>query len=83
MKRKPDGYIAWHPKEGFCIPTFVSPIAKKITSWKLLTDTDCGGYDFCDLSFPEYDEKEMIKRAKREGWKVRPVKLVFLDEEEK
>lgn len=83
MKQKPDGYIAWHPNEGFCIPTLVARFAKKASSWKLLIDPDCGGYDFCDLACPEYDEDKLIRRAKREGWKVRPIRIIFLDENAK
>lgn len=81
MTDKPDGFIAWHPKEGFHIPSFVYHGAGEFTSWLLLIDDEAGGHDFSDLAQPEYDEDIFIERAKREGWIVVPVKLLRLDNE--
>ncbi len=78
-----DGYVAWHPDKGIEPLTFVSENAGADAAFYLLIDEDCAGYDFSDASNPDCNETDQMERAKREGWQIRPVRLVFTDEGEK
>jgi hypothetical protein len=68
-KSKPDGWVAWHPKIGVSdiVLSLISPDDAK---WGFLNVTSCS---------PPSNWEE----AEAEGWRIRPVKLVFLDEVEK
>lgn len=77
---KPDGWCAWHPEHGWSIPSMVSYEAGSDSSWLLLIDPDAGGFDFSDLAQPEYNEDKFIERAKNEGWTVKPVKIIEVEE---
>lgn len=67
--KKPDGYVAWHPKDG---------IEPEI----------CHDAKYCEwnLGFQHYDSsresvEDSAERHIKDGWRIRPVKLVFLDED--
>lgn len=58
-EQKPDGWVAWHPKCGIAVESFVKTEDQMFRSWiEACTDV----------------------ALKEEGWRIRPVKIVFLDE---
>lgn len=68
---KPDGYVIWHAKEGALID---SVSYKKSRTIELATQ-------YC-IGYKDYDKgKDHARRVLRlRGWKIRPVKLTFLDD---
>lgn len=82
-KPKADGYVAWHPEHGADIYT-ASAISEEFPRSNLMNKI----FKLSDRDTP-YDEMidssywELWKKLQEDGWRIRPVKLVFLDEEEK
>lgn len=72
---KPDGYVAWHPTEMIDEVTLY-PLAGECRAMLL-------GYVYPSSHKSRSDAAKdpEWKRAYRQGWKIRPVKLQFLDEE--
>jgi hypothetical protein len=64
--QKPDGYIAWHPEHGHD------------------SATEDGGVFVAES--PEQlrlsDNSPFSKRLRKDGWRIRPCKIVFLDEDQ-
>lgn len=82
MEEKADGYVAWHPKHGCC-----SAYGDK----GIRTNRSDAWYQLCDLhgqlmtDSRETDKGRVVTRVfrdemKSKGWRIRPVKLVFLDD---
>lgn len=69
---KPDGWVAWHPVR--CRRHRV--VGSQWAAWN--RGIFCKSINLRDLT-----RKQSILKLKKEGWRIRPVKLVFLDEEPK
>lgn len=69
--KKPDGYVAWHPNWGLYYMSFgnsrVSCSNNLVAYWQNIK------LEHADNRLEEY---------KANGWRIRPVKLIFLDEVE-
>lgn len=70
-EEKPDGWVAWHPKLGALIKT-----ARITTREVKHAATKCQHPHLLER-FAPWDSMEDL------GYKIRPVKLQFLDEEKK
>jgi hypothetical protein len=68
-KKKPDGWVAWHPEEG------VKPMNDEGDVGVVEDEERCG---YAYLWSPN---SPTGARLRKDGWRIRPVKLVFLDEE--
>lgn len=71
-EKKPDGYVAWHPDSGLARWSLTKD---KIKCQKALV-SHIKDYKLDGLA-------AKMQRIERDtGWRIRPVKLVFLDEGE-
>lgn len=72
-KQKPDGWVAWHPKE--------SIKCREICESETYALASLAGYVCPDrVSRRRLNKDPDVKELLREGWRIRPVKIVFLDE---
>lgn len=78
-KQKPDCWVAWHPDEGFDYETVSYVSGDKAWYYKIFTPEILFDIDRSLEDAMEFNKKNAILA----GWRIRPVKLVFLDEEEK
>lgn len=76
-KQKPDGWVAWHPKEGTNTSLYGWMGDRSDLVMALCIELDLVDYDHCGSKFP------LVSAMGEKGWRIRPVKLVFLDEGEK
>lgn len=73
MKQKPDGYVAWHPKDGyFGLPIFSD--MRKVNPPTIFAYKKDARWAKCP-----YKGKCCFNGG---GWEVKLIKIVFLDEEE-
>lgn len=72
-EKKPDGWIGWHPTKGFADVEIHRTIPAAIERLCM----EHGFYEDGDYQAGRIDPDE----AHAAGWRIRPVKLVFLDEE--
>jgi len=73
-QERPDGYVAWHESGKIRLETF-KPNGRGLTVGGGASQ-DCHNH-ICELiGIREVSQLKLLK----EGWKVRPVKLLFLDE---
>lgn len=75
-KQKPDGWVAYHRKE-LPIPNEIMRLERHVWAGLL------GYIDPYTTSWGMIERDDEYAKAQKEGWSVRPVKLVFLDEGEK
>ncbi len=80
--QQPDGYCAWHPEKGYPDrgrggPDITTLAGSPEESESLLVNEGPYGRNYEDLADYEF----AVMDAKNKGWRIRPVKLVFLDEE--
>lgn len=79
---KPDGWVAWHPERG----------ARLNIAGTEATVKACLESYFASQYLPQNEQAnfvfqngEVVERARRlmwaDGWRIRPVKLVFLDDD--
>lgn len=82
-KEKPDGWVAWHPKHGSDIYT-ASAVSADFPRSNLMRK------HFCDTNNDPQTNYEtaldasywgLWERLEKDGWRIRPVKLQFLDED--
>lgn len=77
MSEKVDGWVAWHPEQGFNEKR-VNYSTGQIFDERNLLEV------FVSQMEAERTEKERasgLPESVNEGWRIRPVKLVFLDED--
>ena len=80
---KPDGWIAWHRVEGFLLITAAR--SRSHAEDRLLERVFNFHFNQSHAKAEAYyaaRDMELI-RASNDGWRIRPVKLTFLDEEQK
>lgn len=86
---KLDGYVAWHPDPGWSnvsLLTGETNIGSGCECFEKLQNI-FDGHEF--IGFPGVSEEMMLavdgeefdKAAVKAGWRIRPVKLTFLDED--
>lgn len=74
------GWIAWHPRMGAAFATASQASGCCMDRLlKLHYDLDSRDYEFDDDYYLARDH--FMIDAEESGWRIRPVKLVFLDEE--
>jgi hypothetical protein len=78
---KPDGWVAWHPVEGEQLLT--ASRSKQFCEDKLLKqffNFDSGSAYFAKAEAYFASRDIELQRAASDNWKIRPVKLQFLDD---
>lgn len=78
MSDKPDGYVGWHPIHGFDFETVSYISEDKAWYYKIYTPAFLFETDKSFEDAMEFNKQNAIQA----GWRIRPVKLVFLDDEE-
>jgi len=79
-KQKPDRWVAWHPEKGKMREAFSrSGCVEQMLVDLCLLEPWPSNYARADQFFLATEIAEA--KALKDGWRVRPVKLVFLDEE--
>lgn len=77
-EKKPDGWVAWHPEMS-------KPITmSKSGSIEQLLRQNYGlryGETYCHAEAYFAMRDSLLGEAEKDGWRIRPVKIVFLDEE--
>lgn len=85
--KKPDGWVAWHPEKGILEYYISAGFLVSETVDKAIGELE-DDYAMEEL-FRHYRAQEIenpmaftfIEWANNAGWRIRPVKIVFLDEE--
>jgi hypothetical protein len=82
-KQKPDGYVAWKESVGTLGGDYLTIIRSDFEgAIEELLEAAESQPDFILLG-EGFSRQERIYFLIKSGWRIRPVKLVFLDEEEK
>ncbi len=71
-QEKPDGWVAWHPAKGF--------LDYREGPEKYETYCVNLSANFCADSAHVRTGSQFVRGVNKKGWRIRPVKLVFLDE---
>lgn len=71
-KEKPDGYVAWHPTRGAFGDGLLLSRTESEAERRVIAHYYC--------KHIERDLGECQRQFDADGWRIRPVKLVFLDE---
>lgn len=80
--KKPDGWVAWHPTEGLCYGRFIWLTFDDVLE-ELREDYDLeeSYMAFCRENLDDPRSQSFVLWLADQGWRIRPVKLVYLDEE--
>lgn len=70
-KEKPDGWVAWHPRG--------QPTQARFYTFHW--DEEMCKHKLTDVFRNKKIHEEKLKRKLARGWRIRPVKLVFLEED--
>lgn len=77
--KKPDGFVAWHHEKGF-LPE-VAKTEDAAIWWAFCQDVTQADPQGMKYQYDPEKSVEICKKAlSKKGWKIRPVKLQFLDE---
>lgn len=75
-KKEITGWVAWHPEKGADPLSFAD---NEEEPWSIVVNEGPYGINYECLEDYEF----AVYEAKKNGWRIRPVKLVFTDEGEK